>query len=477
MSDNVPLLPTKKPLILNGFMMNVVGHISAGLWRHPDDRANHYTDIHYWTHIAKLLDQGGFDAIFIADALGQLDVYRGNADASLRTAAQSPVNDPLLLVSAMAAVTEHLSFGVTVSTTYEQPYLLARKFTTLDHLTNGRVAWNIVTSVLESAARNLGLDKQIDHDERYERAQEFIDVAYKLWEGSWEDDAVLRDKQRGIYTDPSKVHDINHHGKYYRVPGAHLSEPSPQRTPVLFQAGTSDRGREFAAQNAEVVFLGGTTPAAIRNNIAKIRQRAIELGRDGDSLKFITAISVVTAATDQAAEAKYQDYLSYTNQEAALALFSAWTGIDWSVYPLDSPLKYIETNAGRSALEGLTRIDAERQWTVGDIATYIGIGGLHPTIVGGPQKVANYLEKFAEEAGVDGFNLGYAISPGSFEDFVEFITPELIQRGRIQPRAERAQTLRERLQGSGQRQLRDDHPGRRFRDLATQQAKEPGQKQ
>lgn len=457
--------------------MNVVGHVSAGLWRHPDDLAHHYTEIAYWTHLAKLLDKGGFDAVFIADALGQLDVYQGKANASLRTAAQSPVNDPLLLISAMAAVTEHLGFGVTVSTTYEQPYLLARKFTTLDHLTNGRVAWNIVTSVLESAARNLGLEKQIDHDERYERAQEFIEVAYKLWEGSWEDDAVVRDKQRGLYTDPSKVHDINHRGKFYSVPGAHLSEPSPQRTPVLFQAGTSDSGREFAAQNAEVVFLGGTTAASIRGNIARIRERAIELGRDGNSLKFITAISVITAATDQEAEAKYQDYLSYTNQEAALALFSAWTGIDWSTYPLDSPLEYIETNASRSALAGLTRIDSERQWTVGDIAAYIGIGGIHPTFIGGPQKIADQLEAFADESGVDGFNLAYAISPGSFEDFVEFITPELAQRGRLQPRAHHAQTLRERLQGSGQRQLRDDHPGRRFRHLAHPHAEGKGGEQ
>ena len=160
----------KKQLLFNGFMMNVVGHVSAGLWRHPDDRASENTTLDYWQHIARLLDDAGFDAMFIADALGQIDVYQGKPDAALRTAAQSPVNDPLLLVSAMAAATRQLGFGITLSTTYEHPYLLARKFTTLDHLTKGRVAWNIVTSVLESAARNLGLEKQMDHDERYERA-------------------------------------------------------------------------------------------------------------------------------------------------------------------------------------------------------------------------------------------------------------------------------------------------------------------
>ena len=457
----------KKTLLFNGFLMNVVGHVSAGLWRHPEDRASEYTTLGYWTHIASLLDEAGFDAMFIADALGQIDVYQGKPDAALRTAAQSPVNDPLLLVSAMAAATRQLSFGITVSTTYEHPYLLARKFTTLDHLTNGRVAWNIVTSVLESAARNLGLERQMDHDERYERAQEFLEVTYKLWEGSWEEDAVRRDRQAGIYTDPAKVHPIRHKGRWFSVPDAHLSEPSPQRTPVLFQAGTSDRGRQFAAQNAEVVFLGGTTALAIRNNIERIRELARQLGRADEAIRFITAVSVVVAETDELAHAKFQDYLSYTSQEAALALFSAWTGVDWSEWPLDAPLEYIETNASRSALVGLTRIDAERVWTVGDISNYIGIGGIHPTLVGSPQTVADALEALADESGIDGFNLAYAISPGSFEDFVRWVVPELQARGRMRRPDGRALTLRERLQGEGQRHLRDDHPGTCFRDLRT----------
>lgn len=455
----------KKQLLFNGFMMNVVGHVSAGLWRHPDDRASEYTTLDYWLHIARLLDEAGFDAMFIADALGQIDVYQGKPDAALRTAAQSPVNDPLLLVSAMAAATRQLGFGITVSTTYEHPYLLARKFTTLDHLTKGRVAWNIVTSVLESAARNLGLEKQMDHDERYERAQEFLEVTYKLWEGSWEDDAVRRDREAGVYTDPAKVHPIRHQGRWFTVPDAHLSEPSPQRTPVLFQAGTSDRGRLFAAQNAEVVFLGGTTPQSIAQNIDKIRTLTHEQGRGAEAIRFITAISVVVDEDDARAHAKFQNYLNYTSQEAALALFSAWTGVDWSGWSLDEPLKYIETNASRSALAGLTRIDAERQWTVGDISNYIGIGGIHPTLVGSPQSVADQLEAFADASGVDGFNLAYAISPGSFEDFVRWVVPELQARGRMRQADGTSLTLRERLQGRGQQRLRDDHPGTRFRQL------------
>lgn len=452
-----------KPFILFGFMMNVVGHISAGLWRHPQDNASRYTRLDYWIEIAKLLDGAGFDALFIADALGQLDVYQQRPDAALRTAAQMPVDDPLLLVSALAAATRDLSFGITVSTTYEHPYLLARKFSTLDHLTQGRVAWNIVTSMLDSAARNLGLDQQLPHDERYDRAQEFVDVTCKLWEGSWEEDAVKRDKVGGVYSNPAQVHPINHRGRYYQVLDAHLSEPSPQRTPVLFQAGTSTRGSQFAANNAEVIFLGGLTPEAIRQDIASIRQQAKALGRDVDSLKFITAITVVTGEDDAAAEARYADLQQYISEEAALALFSAWTGVDWSQYPLDQPLRYIETDACRSALASLTRIDSDRQWTLREAARYIGIGGLHPTLVGGPSTIADRLDQFAEQSGVDGFNLGYAISPGSFEDFVKYVTPELIARGRIRPRPAAPLTLRERLLGVGQRYLPADHPASRFR--------------
>ncbi|PLR31447.1 5,10-methylene tetrahydromethanopterin reductase [Chimaeribacter californicus] len=453
----------KKPFILFGFMMNVVGHLSAGLWRHPDDQATRYTDINYWISLARLLDDAGFDALFLADALGQLDVYQQLPDAALRGAAQMPVNDPLLLVSALAAATRHLGFGITVSTTYEQPYLLARKFTTLDHLSNGRVAWNIVTSMLDSAARNLGMTQQIPHDERYARAQEFVDVTCKLWEGSWEADAVTRDKLAGIYSNPQKVHAIGHHGRYYQVPDAHLSEPSPQRTPVLFQAGTSARGSLFAAVNAEVVFMAGLTPQAIRTDINTLRQLAAEQGRDPASLRFIAAVTVVTGADDRDAQARYQAFQQYISQDAALALFSAWTGVDWSAFDLDRPLEYIETEACRSALASLTRIDSGRQWTLREAADTIGIGGLHPTLVGGPQAIADQLEQFAEEAGVDGFNIGYAISPGSFEDFVRYVVPVLKARGRMAERPAHPLTLRERLFGAGQRHLPADHPASHFR--------------
>src|SRR5690606_5364187 len=216
-----------------------------GLWTHPDDQAHRYTDLEYWIELAELLERGGFDSLFLADVLGVYDVYQGTAEAAIRGGVQIPVNDPLLAVPAMAAVTEHLGFGVTVSLTYEQPYSFARRMTTLDHLTKGRVAWNIVTSYLDSAARNLGLDEQISHAAQYASGEEFVELCYKRWQYPGEHYPVVSDARPGHFADPAEVHDIEHLGKYFRVPGVFRSERPPQRTPVRDQAGASSRGRAF----------------------------------------------------------------------------------------------------------------------------------------------------------------------------------------------------------------------------------------
>ena len=249
---------------LNAFDMTCVAHQSPGLWRHPDDRSSEYTSLRYWTDLARLLERGVFDGLFLADVLGTYDVYGGSDEATLRQGTQTPVGDPLLLVSAMAAATEHLGFGVTAGTAYEHPYPFARRMSTLDHLTDGRVGWNVVTGYLPSAARNLGADDQLDHDDRYDHADEYLEVATKLWEGSWEDDAVVRDRATGVFTDPTKVHPIGHEGRFFRVPGIHLAEPSPQRTPVIYQAGASPRGIRFAADHAEAIFVAAHTKERLR---------------------------------------------------------------------------------------------------------------------------------------------------------------------------------------------------------------------
>jgi len=449
-------------ILLNAFDMACVGHQSAGLWRHPDDQGYRYRDLDYWTELALLLERGGFDALFLADVLGVYDVYGGSRDAAVRQAAQIPVNDPVLAVPAMAAVTERLGFGVTVSLAYEQPYALARRLTTLDHLTKGRVAWNIVTSYLDSAARNLGRGEQIPHDERYELAEEYLQVCYKLWEGSWESDAVVRDAERGVFTDPAKVHDIEHKGRYFDVPGPFLCEPSPQRTPVLFQAGASPRGSRFAGTHAEAVFVSGPSPAVLRRSVDAVRASAEAAGRDPGAVKVFAMLTAIAAATDAEAIAKRDSYLRYASHEGAMALFGGWTGVDLADADPARRLEYVETDATRSALASFTTADPDRDWTVGEVGRFIAIGGRGPVVVGSGATVADELERWVDESGVDGFNLAYAVTPGTFVDFVEHVVPELRSRGRAQTEYA-APTLRQNLGTAPGPLLADDHPGSRYR--------------
>ena len=275
--------------------MNCVGHIQHGMWAHPRDRSMHYTDLDHWVSLARTLERGLFDGLFLADILGVYDVFHDSPDASIRNAVQIPVNDPLLLIPAMAYATQHLGFGVTCNLTYEPPYTFARRMSTLDHLTKGRIGWNVVTGYLDSAARGMGLAQQPEHDSRYDVAEEYMQVVYQLWEGSWEDDAVLRDRDRRIYADPARIHRVQHDGRHYKVDALHLSEPSPQRTPVLYQAGASDRGREFAAAHAECIFVNGQFRHNVRDIVADIRARAKAFGRDPYDIKVFVGATVVVA--------------------------------------------------------------------------------------------------------------------------------------------------------------------------------------
>jgi FMN-dependent oxidoreductase (nitrilotriacetate monooxygenase family) len=446
----------------NAFDMNCVAHQSSGLWRHPDDRSASYTDLGYWTELATLLEKGRFDGIFLADVLGTYDVYGGTNEAAIRNGAQIPVADPLLVIPAMAYVTEHLGFGVTAGTAYEHPYPFARRMSTLDHLTKGRVGWNVVTGYLPSAARNMGNEDQLEHDDRYDYADEYLEVLYKLWEGSWEDDAVVRDTESGIFTDPSKVHSIGHSGKHFQVPGIHLSEPSPQRSPVIYQAGASSRGIAFAAGNAEAIFVAASTKAVLKGIVAKVRDALEAAGRDRYSAKIYTLLTIITDETSEKAQAKYLDYLSYASEEGALVFMSGWMGVDLSEFDLDEPIGNVKSNAIQSAVANFQAANHDgSEWTVGDIARAGAIGGLGPFIVGSGVEIADQLEEWAEETDVDGFNLAYAITPGTFEDVVTWVVPELQKRG-VYPTEYAEGTLRQKLHGRGDR-LPDEHHGANFR--------------
>jgi FMN-dependent oxidoreductase (nitrilotriacetate monooxygenase family) len=447
-----------KQIRFNAFQMNTPGHQSPGLWRHPRDTSHRYTDPEHWAELARLLERGLFDAVFLADVLGVYDVYQQSHVTALERGVQVPLNDPLALVPLMAGVTEHLGFGVTAALTYEHPYTFARRLSTLDHLTRGRIGWNIVTGYLDSAARNLGQERQLGHDERYDLADEYLEVVYKLWEKSWEDGAVLRDKVGGIYTDPARVHPIGHEGRYYKVPGIHLSEPSPQRTPVLYQAGSSPRGNAFAGQHAEAAFVSGPGKPVVRGYVEKLRAAAAAAGRDPHSLLVYGQALIITGASEEEARARHADYLAHVDVVAALALLSGWTGIDFSRQALDAPIEYVESEAGRSALASFTIADPDRKWTVRDAARFIGLGGRGPVLVGDAHQVADQLEEWVDITGIDGFNLAFAVAHESMRDVVDYIVPELQRRGRYRTKYEPG-ALRHKLLGAGPR-LNESHPGR-----------------
>ncbi|MET3164798.1 UNVERIFIED_ORG: FMN-dependent oxidoreductase (nitrilotriacetate monooxygenase family) [Arthrobacter sp. UYEF10] len=461
-----------KPLSLFAFDILAPAHLTSGSWRNDGDQGHRYTDLAYWTDVARMLEAAHFDGIFFADTIGYHDVYEGTADGALRDAAQFPVNDPTLLISGMAAVTKHLTFGVTCSLTYEQPYLMARKFSTLDHLTDGRVGWNIVTSYSESAARNLGYTQQLTHDERYDLADEYMEVCYKLWESSFDQDAVVRDNATATYVEPSKVHPIGHSGKYFSVPGFHLCEPSPQRTPVLFQAGASPKGMAFAGKHAESVFINTTSAEQAGRSSQKIRQAAVDAGRDPNSIKIVALITVIVAPTDAEAGVKHEEYRANTTIEGALARFGGWTGIDLSVYDLDLPLKSIETRGIQSIVDMFSKADPDREWTPRQVADFLAIGGTGSTIVGSPETVAAELRRWRDIGDIDGINLSYTTKPGGWEQFIDLALPELRRQELVSGiRADDQQplTLREKLNGDGHRHTLEGHPatGHRARHLST----------
>ncbi|AIQ92975.1 NtaA/SnaA/SoxA family monooxygenase [Methylobacterium oryzae CBMB20] len=414
------------------------------------------------------MERGIFDGIFMADVVGYYDVYKGSNWHALEQAAQIPVNDPLQLAAPIALATDHLGIGITASTSFEHPYTFARRLSTADHHTKGRIGWNIVTSYLESGARNVGQSGLQRHDNRYEVASEYVEVLYKLFEGSWEDGAVLRDRDRRIFTDPSKVHEIGHRGRHFTVPGYHLSEPSPQRTPVLYQAGASGPGKAFAATHAECVFVAAPLKAMLRAYVSDVRAKAVAAGRSAEDILIYNLTTVIVAETDEAAQRTFEDYQNYASYDGALVFMSGWSGIDFGQYAPTDLVKKVETNAIVSMVETFTA--DEKPWSIAELARWGGIGGIGPVFVGSPTTVADILQEWVEETGVDGFNLAYAVTPETFEDTVNLLVPELQRRG-VYPKAYRPGTLREKLFGRGA-YLPESHPAHGYRDIEAVKARE-----
>jgi FMN-dependent oxidoreductase (nitrilotriacetate monooxygenase family) len=305
------------------------------------------------------------------------------------------------------------------------------------------------------------MSQQLEHDERYELAEEYMEVLYKLWEQSWEPDAVVRDQQGATFVDPARVHPIEHSGKYFSVPGIHLCEPSPQRTPVLFQAGSSPRGMAFAGRHAEAVFINAVSVEQGRRGVEKIRQAAVENGRDPYDIKVVVLLTVIVAPTDEEAEALHAQARANVSLEGALARFAGWTGIDLSSADLDAPLQHVKTRGVQSIVDMFSKADPDREWTPRAVAEFLGIGGTGSTIVGSPGTVAADIRRWRDEADVDGINLSYTTKPDSWKQFIEHALPELRRQGLAAeaPGSTDAQlTLREKLYGSGQKYTLPGHP-------------------
>jgi FMN-dependent oxidoreductase (nitrilotriacetate monooxygenase family) len=448
-----------KRLIFNGFSMNCVSHIYHGLWRHPDTKQTDFNDLQTWVDLVRILERGKFDALFLADVIGVDPAYKGGWDTYVGEAVQIPVNDTAALAGALISSTEKLGLTFTSSILQEHPFNFARKISTLDHLSKGRIGWNIVTSVSHNAAQNFGFDRIVPHAERYRWAEEYVDVVYKLWEGSWDEDALVNDKARGVYADASKVHRIHHRSERYKVLGPHLVTPSPQRTPVLFQAGSSRDGRGFASRHAEGTFIVSLNPAGARTLVQEVRAQVAAAGRDPSDLLFIQGLSFVIGSTEEEAWRKSRELDEYVSTDGLLAHISRDLGIDLGLLDPDRPVEELQIEG----VQGLVRFFEEGN--PGKKARVRDLGSAYAyntRIVGTPEQIADRLEEW-RDAGVDGVNVIYQTTPGSFVDFVENLTPVLQKRGLQQSEYGPGRTLRERLfEGRGPL-VNPRHPASRYR--------------
>jgi FMN-dependent oxidoreductase (nitrilotriacetate monooxygenase family) len=443
--------------------MNTSSHITHGLWRDEQGDQIRFNDIDLWVSLAKRLEQGGFDAIFFADVIGLYGDYRGGWENHVRGGLQIPSNDPLVLMSALAVNTEHLGLAFTAAPIQEPPFNFARRVSTLDHVSKGRIAWNIVTNALENGARNFGLDGLTEHDERYRWADEYLDVLYKLWEGSWDEGALLQDRARGVHADPSRIHKIHHVGERYRVEGPHLVAPSPQRTPLLFQAGSSPAGRDFAARNAEAQFIISPNPEAARKLTAETRELVVKHGRHPNDLKFFQGLSFVVGSTEEEARRNEADLEDKIDLDGMISHMGGGLGVDFGHYSLDTPLNDIETQGVRSILTWVQEGTPGRAPTVEDFGRVLSRAS---RVVGTPEGIADQLALW-RDAGVDGINVINATIPGSYDVFINEVLPVLRRRGLAREGYDQG-TLRKKIFGSDR--LSDRHPAAAYRGAFAQQA-------
>ncbi|TCB70884.1 LLM class flavin-dependent oxidoreductase [Acinetobacter sp. ANC 4216] len=435
----------KRQIKLGAFIPTTSQH-AAG-WRHPQSRPQHHLSIDYAIELAKTAEKGLFDAYFLADGLS-VNWSHGASKSKQSIGYSDKVVgfEPVTLFAAISAVTKHIGFIATASTTYEDPYLLARKYASLDHISKGRAAWNVVTTISADTARNFGLEKHPDPKIRYERADEFIEVTQKLWD-SWEDDAFLYDKESGQFFDADKVHEPLHTGKHFSVQGPlNVSRP-PQGYPVIVQAGQSEDGRELAAKYAEVIFTAQQTLEDAQEFYRDVKSRLLKYSRHPDDLKIMPGVSVFVAKTEQEAQEKYQLLNSLIHPDVGLGLLSGLAGhIDLSKFDLDAPFPQLEEAEINFSSRQQMMIDIARKhhFSIRQLYEYIASARGHWTLIGTPEQVVDQLQNWFENEAADGFNVLPPSTPAGLDDFVNLIVPELQSRGLFRTAYE-GTTLRENL--------------------------------
>lgn len=428
-------------------------------WSHPGTRDFDYLNLDHWIRLAKALEEAKFDGIFLADHSGVHQGYQGSRDQTLRSATQFPLGDPLTLVAALASSTQNLGFGVSSNIIQSHPYTFARRLATLDHLTRGRIGWNIVTAFQKSAWQNVGYPDVRGHAERYKMAEEYAEVVYKLLEGSWEDDAVVRDLEARVFADPAKVHSINHAGEDFTVPGINMVEPSPQRTPYLFQAGSSADGRAFASRHAETMFIASSSIQSAESTVKDMRARAAEIGRHPDDILFCMLKYFVVGSTEAEAQAKSRELDEWLDEEGLLAFNSSMFTTDLSQVELDTPIGELKTDGVQSMIKGIVDSAPDKSVTFRQLTR----ASIDPDrIVGTPEQIADEIEKW-RDVGVRGINVSNLTGFEDTFEFLEHVVPVLQSRGIMQTEYQPG-TLREKLSNVNEGpRLNKRHIGDSFR--------------
>ena len=428
-------------LRLGAFLYPSGHHIAA--WRHPEAQADAGVNFRHYVKLAQAAEAAKFDLVFLADGAGT----RGDNVEFLSRTAHSYVAqfEPITLLSALAAVTEHVGLVATASTSFNEPYHIARKFASLDHISGGRAGWNLVTSSNEHEAKNFNRDKHFEHAERYERAIEFAEVVEGLWD-SWEDDAFLRDKDQGRFFDPERRHVLDHKGRFFQVRGPLNVARSPQGHPVVVQAGSSEAGRDLAARTAEVIFTAQQTLEDAIDFYSDVKGRLAQYGRHPDDLKIMPGVFPIVGRSESEAREKFEQLQALIDPKVGLALVSGLTGgFDLSGYPLDGPIPELpETNASKS--RQLLTLELARRENLTIRQLYLRVAGArgHWQLVGTPAQIADQLEDRFVKGGADGYNVMPPVLPAGLDDFVELVIPELRRRGLFRSEYE-GRTLRDNL--------------------------------